>query len=55
MSGAPCFRFPPNGVAVFEVALEFFYDNTGGGLIQARFASGDFGVMCPAVVMGVLS
>jgi hypothetical protein len=46
---------PPRGVAVFEVALEFFYDNTGGGKIQARFASGDFGVMCPAVVMAVLS
>ena len=49
------FSLPPNGVAVFEVALEFFYDNTGGGMIQARFASGDFGVMCPAVVMAVLS
>ena len=46
---------PPRGVVVLEVALEFFYDNTGGGMIQARFASGDFGVMCPAVVMALLS
>jgi hypothetical protein len=30
-------------VAVFEVTLEFFYDNTGGGMIQANFASGEFG------------
>jgi hypothetical protein len=49
------FSLPPNGVAVFEVALEFFYDNTGGGMIQANFASGDFGVKCPAVVIAVLS
>jgi hypothetical protein len=35
--------------------LEFFYDNTGGGMIQANFASGDFGVKCPAVVIAVLS
>jgi hypothetical protein len=49
------FSLPPHGVAVFEVALEFFYDNTGGGMIQANFASGDFGVKCPAVVIAVLS
>src|SRR4030095_12642680 len=46
---------PPNGVVVFEVALEFYYDNTGGGMIQANFASGDFGLMCPAVVIAILS
>jgi hypothetical protein len=49
------FSLPPHGVAVFEVTLEFFYDNTGGGMIQANFASGDFGVKCPAVVIAVLS
>ena len=49
------FSLPPNGVAVFEVTLEFFYDNTNGGMIQANFASGDFGVKCPAVVIAVLS
>lgn len=49
------FTLPPNGVAVFEVTLEFFYDNTGGGMIQANFASGDFGVKCPAVVIALLS
>jgi hypothetical protein len=49
------FSLPPHGVAVFEVALECFYDNTGGGMIQANFASGDFGVKCPAVVIAVLS
>ena len=49
------FSLPPHGVAVFEVALEFFYDNTGGGMIQANFASGDFGVKCPAVVIALLS
>lgn len=45
----------PNGVAVFEVTLEFFYENTGGGMIQVSFASGSFGVMCPAVVIAILS
>jgi hypothetical protein len=49
------FSLPPHGVAVFEVTLEFFYDNTGGGMIQANFASGEFGVKCPAVVIAVLS
>ena len=49
------FSLPPHGVAVFEVTLEFFYDNVGGGMIQANFASRDFGVMCPAVVIAVLS
>jgi hypothetical protein len=49
------FSLPPRGVAVFEVTLEFFYENTGGGMIQARFASGDLGVKCPAVVIALLS
>lgn len=49
------FALPPKGVAVFEVTLEFFYSNNGGGMIQARFAHGDLGVMCPAVVIAVLS
>jgi hypothetical protein len=49
------FSLSPNGVAVFEVTLEFSYDNTGGGMIQVNFASGDFEVKCPAVVIAVLS
>ena len=49
------FSLPPHGVAVFEVTLEFFPDNTGGGMIQANFASGEFGVKCPALVIAVLS
>ena len=49
------FSIPPNGVAVFEVTLEFFYDNTGGGMTQVNFASGAFEVKCPAVVIAVLS
>ena len=49
------FSLPPGGVAVFEVALEFFYDNTDGGMIQARFAHGDSGLMCPAMVIAILS
>jgi hypothetical protein len=46
---------PPRGVVVFEVAIEFFYDNSGGGFIQVEFASGSFGLKCPAVVIAVLS
>jgi hypothetical protein len=49
------FSLPPHGVAVFEVALEFHYDNTDGGMIQARFADGDSGLMCPAMVIAILS
>ncbi len=49
------FSLPPRGVAVFEVALELFYANEGGGMIQVNFASGDFGVKCPAVVIALLS
>jgi hypothetical protein len=49
------FSLPPHGVAVFEMALEFFYENTDGGMIQVNFASGDLGVMCPAVVIAILS
>jgi len=49
------FSLPPHGVAVFEVTLEFFYENTDGGMIQVNFASVDFGLMCPAVVIAVLS
>jgi hypothetical protein len=49
------FSLPPRGVAVFEVTLEFFYKNDGGGMIQAGFAFGDSGVRCPAVVIAVLS
>jgi hypothetical protein len=46
---------PPRAVTVFEVAMEFFYGNSGGGMIQVNFASGNFGVKCPAVVIAILS
>jgi hypothetical protein len=49
------FSLAPGGVAVFKVALEFLYENTDGGMIQARFAHGDAGLMCPAMVMAILS
>jgi hypothetical protein len=49
------FSLPPGGVAVFEVALEFLYENTDGGMIQARVAHGDAGLMCPAMVTAMLS
>jgi hypothetical protein len=47
------FLVPPQGVAVFEVALDIFH-RTDGGFIEIDFASGDFEIMCPAVVMAVL-
>lgn len=49
------FLLPPNGVAVFETTLEFSYSNFDGGMVQINFASGDFEVMCPAVVIAILS
>lgn len=49
------FSIPPHGVVVFEVTLEFLFDNDGGGMTQANFSSGDFQVKCPAVVIAFLS
>jgi hypothetical protein len=49
------FLLPPNGVAVFEATLRFSYSNFDGGMIQIDFASGDFEVVCPAVVIAILS
>jgi hypothetical protein len=49
------FLIPPNGVAVFEVTLGFVYDNSDGGMVQINFASGGFQVMCPALVIAILS
>jgi len=49
------FLLPPNGVAVFEATLLFSYNNFDGGMIQVNFASGDFQVMCPALVIAILS
>jgi hypothetical protein len=49
------FLIPPNGVAVFETTLAFFYTNTDGGMVQMNFASDGFQVMCPAVVIAILS
>jgi hypothetical protein len=44
---------PPQGVVVFEVVLDIFH-RTDGGYIQIDFASGDFELMCPAVVMAIV-
>jgi hypothetical protein len=49
------FLIPPNGVAVFEVTLAFVYDNSDGGMVQVNFASSGFQVMCPSLVIGILS
>jgi hypothetical protein len=49
------FLVPPNGTAVFEVELEFIYENYDGGMVQAIFEGGAYQVMCPAVVIAILS
>jgi hypothetical protein len=52
------FVLPPEGVAVFEVELDIFHaiETFGGhGSIGVDFASGDFEVMCPAVIIFILS
>ncbi|MBJ6723122.1 hypothetical protein [Geomesophilobacter sediminis] len=46
------FLVPPQGVAVFEVTLSIRHW-TNGGFIEADFTSGDFEVMCPAVVISI--
>jgi hypothetical protein len=47
------FLVPPKGVAVFEIVLDVFH-RTEGGYIELDFASGDFEIMCPAVVIAIL-
>ena len=48
------FLVPPHGVAVFEVVLDVFH-RTEGGYIDVDFASGNFQIMCPAVVIAILN
>jgi hypothetical protein len=45
---------PPHGVVVFEVATSISYSNADGA-IAVDFASGDFEVICPAVLVTILS
>ncbi len=45
---------PPHGVVVFEVAASVSFSNADGA-IAVDFASGDFEVICPAVLVTVLS
>jgi hypothetical protein len=49
------FVLPPDGTAVFEVNLAVGHFIDGGGNAAVDLASGDFEVMCPAVVIGILS
>lgn len=46
------FLVPAGGVAVFEVTLAIGHW-TNGGFIEVDFTSGDFEVVCPAVVLSV--
>ena len=48
------FLIPPHGVVVFEVALSISYGNSEGN-IHVDFASGDFEVICPAVLVAILT
>jgi len=48
------FLVPPHGVVVFEVALNVAHISTEGS-IHVDFASGDFEVLCPAVLIGMLA
>jgi hypothetical protein len=48
------FIVPPHGVVIFEVTLAVGYSN-GHGHIIADFESGDFKVVCPVVVVSVLT
>ena len=45
---------PPGGVVVFEVAL-YVRHASSEGWISADFASGDFEVLCPGVLIGMLA
>jgi hypothetical protein len=48
------FVVPPGGVVVFEVALFVRYASQEGS-IHADFQSGDFEVLCPGVLIGMLA
>jgi len=48
------FQIPPKGVTVFVVRLLIGH-YTNGGFIEVDFASGDFEVMCPALVIAILT
>ncbi len=53
--GYNLFLIPPHGVAVFEVVLSVQYQNDNARIDVIDFESGDFQVICPAVVIAVLS
>jgi hypothetical protein len=48
------FIVPPNGVVLFEVAAAVSY-SMSDGVIAVDFASGDFEIVCPAVLVATLS
>ncbi|HZO86709.1 MAG TPA: hypothetical protein VFB38_00115 [Chthonomonadaceae bacterium] len=48
------FIIPPNGVVVFETTLSISYGNSEG-FVQVDLASGDFEVLCPAVLIAILT
>ena len=48
------FLIPARGVALFEVTLLIGHW-TDGGFIEVDFTSGDFEIMCPAVVIAILT
>lgn len=49
------FILPPQGVAVFEVSFGALHEIFGDGSLELDLSSGDFGIMCPAVVIAILS
>ena len=49
------FAVPRGDVVVFEVVLEIDYSADVGGNIEADFASGDFQIACPVVVVSLLN
>jgi hypothetical protein len=50
------FLIPPHETVVFEVALNIsYYNGADGGQVHVDFASGDFEVMSPAVLVATLS
>ncbi|MFZ0455900.1 MAG: hypothetical protein WAM24_19285 [Ignavibacteriaceae bacterium] len=53
--GYNLFLLPPHGVGVFEVVLSFSYQNKNAQIDEIDFESGDFQVLCPAVLVTVLS
>ncbi len=49
------FILPPQGVAVFEASFGILHEIFGDGSLELDFSSGNFGIMCPAVVIAILS